>query len=140
MSESPRLTWEFLTLELKNPFRVAYGVSETRQAGWLRLAGDAGWGEGTIPPYYGISRAAIAGCWQAAAERRDPLPKEPAEIDGWIGPDGPAPARTALDLALHDRVERAFSTGHLTWPPSGSTFLWHRSVWPRPNNDFHHYF
>ncbi len=46
MSESPRLTWEFLTLELKNPFRVAYGVSETRQAGWLRLAGDAGWGEG----------------------------------------------------------------------------------------------
>ena len=55
----PRLTWEAITLQLRNPFRIAYGVSETRQAFWLRLANDEGWGEGTIPSYYGISDEAM---------------------------------------------------------------------------------
>src|SRR4051812_21246593 len=50
----PRLTWHTLTLHLRNPFRLSYGVSETRQAFWLRLDNDEGWGEGTIPPYYRV--------------------------------------------------------------------------------------
>ena len=48
------LCWQTLTLKLRNPFRLSYGVADTRQAFWLRLAGDSGWGEGTIPPYYRV--------------------------------------------------------------------------------------
>jgi len=102
--EFPRLTWEAITLQLRNPFRISYGVSETRQAFWLRLAHDAGWGEGTIPSYYGISDEAMTAVWQAAAHSSLPFPDDPADIPAWVGEDGPAPARAALDLALHDRI------------------------------------
>lgn len=103
---SPRLSWESITLQLRNPFRVSYGVSDTRQAFWLRLAADAGWGEGTIPPYYGVDQDAIFAFWTAVAQRTDPFPDDPDAITPWIGSDGPAPARSALDLALHDRIGR----------------------------------
>ena len=107
MSKSAaRLTWQSITLKLQNPFRISYGVSQTRQAFWLRLADDAGWGEGTIPSYYNISDAAMAAFWQATAQRTDPFPDDPADIAAWVGTDGPAPARCALDLALHDRIGR----------------------------------
>jgi L-alanine-DL-glutamate epimerase-like enolase superfamily enzyme len=101
-----RLTWESIILELRNPFRLAYGVSDSRQAFWLRLSGDAGWGEGTIPPYYHIDQADIIAFWAAAAQRRDAWPDDPAAIAAWVGEAGPAPARSALDLALHDRLGR----------------------------------
>jgi L-alanine-DL-glutamate epimerase-like enolase superfamily enzyme len=107
MSDShPRLTWEAITLQLRVPFHISYGVSETREAFWLRLAGDAGWGEGTIPPYYHVNQADTFALWEAAARRTDPFPDTPAEIPAWIGEQGPAPARCALDLALHDRIAR----------------------------------
>ena len=106
MTFTPRLTWEAITLQLRDPFRISYGVSETRQAFWLRLADDTGWGEGTIPSYYGISDEAITAVWQQAAQRQDPFPDKPADIPAWIGENGPAPARCALDLALHDRIGR----------------------------------
>jgi len=69
----PLLTWQSLILHLRTPFRVSYGASTTRQAFWLRLAGDSGWGEGTIPPYYGVDEAAMIDFWQATAARPDPL-------------------------------------------------------------------
>ncbi len=69
----PRMNWESITLKLRIPFHISYGVSETRQANWLRLADDEGWGEGTIPSYYGISDESIYACWQAAAERERSL-------------------------------------------------------------------
>jgi L-alanine-DL-glutamate epimerase-like enolase superfamily enzyme len=72
----------------------------------LKLAGNAGWGEATIPPYYHIDPSSMISFWQAAARREDPLPDDPAEIESWIGTQGPAPARCALDLALHDRIGR----------------------------------
>jgi L-alanine-DL-glutamate epimerase-like enolase superfamily enzyme len=106
MTNIPRLTWEAITLQLRDPFRISYGVSETRRAFWLRLANDEGWGEGTIPSYYGITDEAMTAVWQAAAMRTDPFPDDPADIPGWVGEDGPAPARCALDLALHDRIGR----------------------------------
>ncbi len=105
---TPSLTWESITLHLRNPFRVSYGVSETRQAFWLRLPNDAGWGEGTIPPYYRVDPSAMTACWESAARgfvNGRALPDTTDEIDNWI-PDGPAPARSALDLALHDRIAR----------------------------------
>lgn len=102
----PRLSWERLTLQLRNPFRIAHGTSQTRHAFWVRLAGDEGWGEGTIPPYYGIPDETMIAVWRAASERAEPFPDDPADIGDWVGRDGPAPARAALDLALHDRIGR----------------------------------
>jgi L-Ala-D/L-Glu epimerase len=101
-----RLSWQAITLKLQNPFRISYGVSATRQAFWLCLADDAGWGEAAIPPYYGISDEAMIAYWQTIAQRTDPFPDDPADITAWVGQDGPAPARCALDLALHDRIGR----------------------------------
>ena len=106
ISSPARLTWHPLTLHLRNPFRLSYGVSETRRAFWLRLADDEGWGEAAIPPYYGISDASMIAFWEHTAARTEPFPDDPAGIAAWIGADGPAPARGALDLALHDRIAR----------------------------------
>lgn len=94
-----------LTLKLRNPFRVSYGVSETRQAFILRLEGDEGLGEGTIPPYYRVDPSAMTTAWQRAAESSVPFPDDVSGIESWI-PEGPAPARSAIDLALHDRIAR----------------------------------
>lgn len=106
MNTPPLLTWEKLTLKLRNPFRLSYGTSETRQAFWIRLTDDAGWGEGTIPPYYGVDPAAMTDFWDSAALCDEPLPDDIAQIEGWVGLDGPAPARCALELALYDRIAR----------------------------------
>src|SRR5215212_3219533 len=105
MSNTPRLTWEPLTLKLRNPFHLSYGVSETRQAFWIRLADDEGWGEGTIPPYYHVDASAMTECWRRAASQDKPLPSHVDEVADWI-PAGPAPARSALELALYDRLAK----------------------------------
>lgn len=99
-------TWQKIDLQLRNPFRLSYGVSETRSAYWLRLKNDEGWGEGTIPPYYGIDEKDMVSFWEYAASRNENFPNEIDLIGDWIGADGPAPARCALDLALHDRMGR----------------------------------
>ncbi len=106
MTSSTGLLWEKIILKLRNPFRLSYGVSETRQAFWLRLPGDEGWGEGTIPPYYGVADETMEAVWREAAESGRELPDDPAEIEAWVGSQGPAPARCALDLALYDRIAR----------------------------------
>ena len=99
-------SWETIQLQLRIPFRLSYGASEQRQAHWIRMRGDEGWGEGTIPPYYNISRQSMLDYWQKQSERLDPLPERFDEIRDWLDPDGPAPARAAIDLALHDYISR----------------------------------
>jgi L-Ala-D/L-Glu epimerase len=106
MSHPSPLTWEKITLKLRNPFRLSYGVSETRQAFWIRLTDDCGWGEGTIPPYYGIDQNEMIACWERASRSDRPFPDDPQEVPDWVGQDGPAPARSALELALYDRIAR----------------------------------
>ena len=101
-----KLTWQRITLNLRNPFRISYGTSETREAYWIRLKDDVGWGEGTIPPYYGVDIKDMEAVWEKAANNPMPFPDDPAKISTWIG-EGPAPARCALDLALHDRIAQA---------------------------------
>ncbi len=98
------LNYELITLILRNPFRLSYGVSDTREAFWIRLKDDEGWGEGTIPPYYRVDSKELTRFWDDAAKNKQPLPEDPAEIPGWIGKGGPAPARCALELALYDRI------------------------------------
>jgi L-Ala-D/L-Glu epimerase len=98
-----RLTWEKLELKLRNPFRLSYGTTETREAYWLRLAGDEGWGEGTIPPYYRVDASAMLACWEQASRKAEPFPDDISQITPWL-PEGPAPARSALELALYDRI------------------------------------
>lgn len=102
----PNLTWQKITLHLRNPFRLSYGTTEESQAYWIRLSNDTGWGEGTIPPYYQVSTTDMEDVWQAASQSSVPFPDDPAEIQAWVGDQGPAPARCALDLALHDRIAR----------------------------------
>ncbi len=63
-----RLTWQRYILKFHNPFRVSYGFSETRKAHCVRLANDEGWGEGTIPPYYGVKDEDMIAYW---AKKRD---------------------------------------------------------------------
>ena len=103
---SARLTWQSITLKLHHPFHISYGVSETRQAFWVRLADDAGWGEGTIPSYYHVADEDMVAFWKGVSSRSDPFPDDAAEVGAWVGTEGPAPARCALDLALHDRIGR----------------------------------
>jgi L-alanine-DL-glutamate epimerase-like enolase superfamily enzyme len=106
MNNDKRLTWQKFTLQLRNPFRISYGVSDTREAYWIRLAEDAGWGEGTIPSYYGVKDADMYAYWERKAQSDRPFPDDPAEIPDWVGTDGPAPARCAVELALYDRIAR----------------------------------
>jgi L-alanine-DL-glutamate epimerase-like enolase superfamily enzyme len=47
----------------------------------------------------------MTGCWAKAAGQGKAFPEEPGDIPGWI-PEGPAPARSAIDLALWDRIAR----------------------------------
>jgi L-Ala-D/L-Glu epimerase len=108
---TPRLTWEKITLKLRNPFRLSYGTTEEREAYWLRLGEDAGWGEGTLPPYYHVDQSATEAYWKKSANRKEAFPESVAEIGNWVGEAGPAVARCALDLALHDRI------GKLTGQP-----------------------
>jgi L-alanine-DL-glutamate epimerase-like enolase superfamily enzyme len=106
MSPTALLSWENLVLKLRNPFRLSYGTSETRQVYWIRLAGDTGWGESAIPPYYGVETDAMIAVWAKAAQKEQPLPDDPDEVAAWVGSQGPAPARCALELALYDRIGR----------------------------------
>ena len=104
MISRERLTWEQIVLQFHHPFRLSTGVSNTRTAHWVRLENDEGWGEGTIPPYYNISDRSMGAFWEAMSTSATPFPDDPKDIPSWIGTDGPAPARAALDLALHDRI------------------------------------
>ena len=90
LGSTPKFTWEALTLKLRVPFRLSYGVTETRRSFWIRLAGDEGWGEAAIPPYYGISDESMIAFWEAAACRSEPLPEAPSEIAAWIGHGRPS--------------------------------------------------
>ncbi|HNT53744.1 MAG TPA: dipeptide epimerase [Anaerolineaceae bacterium] len=104
---APNLTWERIELKLRNPFRLSYGVTDTREAFWIRLADDAGWGEGTIAPYYKIDPQDMIATWEAAANKAEPFPNSVADIPEWVGKEGPVTARCAIDLALYDRIGKS---------------------------------
>ncbi|MFQ5568517.1 MAG: mandelate racemase/muconate lactonizing enzyme family protein [Rhodothermales bacterium] len=90
-----------LELTLNTPFRIAHGTSTTRTNVLLRF-GD-GVGEGALPPYYPWRFDEV----RAYLEAIDPdrlLGKDPLALEDALDrlPPGPAPAHSAIDLALHD--------------------------------------
>ena len=93
---------EILTLHLRTPFRIAHGVSTTRQSVIVHLP-DGALGEAALAPYYGVTPehvvAYLADPRVEAALGDDLLLRE--DILDRL-PPGPAPARAALDIALHD--------------------------------------
>lgn len=103
---SALLTWEKIVLNLRNPFRLSYGVSETREIYWMKLDGGEGWGESAIPPYYKVDAGAMTSYWERMVRTKRRPPENLAEVEAWIGSDGPAPARCAVDLAVCDRIGR----------------------------------
>ena len=105
MPTLPVLSWEKQTLKLRNPFRLSYGATEERQSFWLRLRDDEGWGEASIPPYYRVDSGEMIACWQRANDANKALPDTVDQIAAWV-PDGPAPARCAIELALFDRLAK----------------------------------
>ncbi len=119
MKSGTRLSFEAITLKLHHPFRLSTGVSTTRTAHWIRLEDDQGWGEGTIPPYYNISDEDMQALWDEKSHSKEPFPEAPELIPGWIGDQGPAPARAALALEatasiLADRGEAPQSKAGLS--------------------------
>jgi L-alanine-DL-glutamate epimerase-like enolase superfamily enzyme len=96
-----KISVEPITLHLKTPFRIAHGTSTARH-NVLVYAGE-GVGEGAIPPYYTHTQADVVAYLESldldALLGEDVLAPEHA-LDRL--PPGPAPARCALDIALHD--------------------------------------
>lgn len=96
-----KLRAEPITLDLSTPFRIAHGASTSRNNVLLHV--DDGVGVAAITPYYPAQVEDVV----AYANRRDvqdALDAHPAFLEDLLDslPDGPSPARAALDIALHD--------------------------------------
>ncbi|MGB9897439.1 dipeptide epimerase [Thermanaerothrix sp.] len=100
------LHWQRLTLVLRHPFRLSYGVSETRHTYWLRLEDDLGWGEATLPPYYGVDLNTFEAFWEQRARGGLYLPRSLEEVPAWVGDEGSAAARCALEMVALDYLAR----------------------------------
>lgn len=100
-----QLSAEPITLHLKTPFRIAHGTSTARHNVLVHLGDSVG--EGALAPYYDHSQA------EAVAYLQN------LDLDALLGddslaleevldrlPPGPAPARAAIDIALHDHWAR----------------------------------
>ncbi|KPL82470.1 hypothetical protein SE15_09985 [Thermanaerothrix daxensis] len=106
MSSNLSLQWECLTLVLRHPFRLSYGVSETRRTYWVRLGDDVGWGEATLPPYYGVPLTDFEAYWEMRRQRGLRWPESLEDLPAWVGVEGPAAARCALEMAACDYLAR----------------------------------
>lgn len=92
---------EPITLELKTPFRIAHGTSTTRQSVLVHLG--EGVGEGALIPHFGHSQSEME-AYLARLDAKTLLGDEPLSLEAALDrlPPGPAPARAAVDMALHD--------------------------------------
>lgn len=89
-----KLRAEKYSIRLPRPFRIAHGVSNTRDTLLVHIHdGDlTGHGEGALPPYY-PSTAEAGLAWLENIDLATPLPPAPPEA---------AAARVALEIALCD--------------------------------------
>jgi L-alanine-DL-glutamate epimerase-like enolase superfamily enzyme len=101
-----QIGWQPLTLELIHPFRIAHGVSNTRENVLVRVG--AGVGEAAAVPYHGETRDGIV----RYLESVDLTPfRDPSELVSIMKglPSGSAAARAAIDIALHDAWGQALN-------------------------------
>lgn len=93
--------FETVALHLKTPFRIAHGESRVRRNIFVRL-GD-GIGEGALPPYYEHTEESVS-AYLATVDPVALIGEDPFSLESALDriPAGPAPARAALDIALHD--------------------------------------
>jgi L-alanine-DL-glutamate epimerase-like enolase superfamily enzyme len=101
-----RFVWEKIALALKNPIRIGYGEISVCHVYWIRLAEDSGWGEAAIPSCGGNFDKEMLTFWANAARSDVHFPVSIHQVHGWIGENGSASARCALELALLDRIGR----------------------------------
>ena len=102
----PLFAWEKINLILNTPRQRASGAVETFQTFWMKLDDDAGWGEAAIPAYYKSDTSAMTGYWDRLLRTKRRPPEDLQDVESWVGSDGPAPARAAMDLACCDRIAR----------------------------------
>jgi L-Ala-D/L-Glu epimerase len=97
---------ESLDLRLETPFRVAHGSSSVRHNVIVRI-GD-GYGEAAIVPYYPFSRDDVMSYLRTLPEAALPPTSGVFHLQDALDalPEGPAPARAAADMALHDHWAR----------------------------------
>ena len=116
-----------LTLDLHSPFRIAHGASTQRRNALVRI--EEGVGEAALPSYYPHEVSDIR-TYAASLDLPDlseGLPAVRTIIDSL--PEGPAPGRAAVDMALHDLLGkrlgqplyRLFGLDPLQAPPSSIT-------------------
>lgn len=98
------ISWQPLTLQLRQPFRIAHGVSDARHNILVRVGG--GIGEAAAVPYLGETPDGIIDYLRGVdlGSVRDPL-----HVEDLIArlPPGSAAARAALDIAFHDAWGKA---------------------------------
>ncbi len=94
-------TVEPITLKLKTPFRIAHGTSLARDSVLVHLGDSVG--EGPIMPYSGYTQAEVVAYLQNL-DLEVLLGNDPLALEDILNrlPSGPAPARNAIDIALHD--------------------------------------
>jgi len=93
---------ESLTLNLITPFRIAHGPASARHNVFVQL--EEGLGEGGLIPHYGHNLEETL-AYLHSVEADTLLTNDPLVLADALDtiPPGPAPARAALDIALHDR-------------------------------------
>lgn len=100
-----QLQAEKVILRLQNPFTLSYGTTTTRENVAVRLRDGAytGVGEAAVVPYYGQTPEHILAYFSDPA-LIEALGGDPFCLEDLLDrlPPGPAPARAAVDMALHD--------------------------------------
>lgn len=103
-----------LPLVLRHAFRIAHGSSTKRVNALVQLekvnsGGIEGLGEAALPPYYPWAVADVEEYVASLSlDNLDTSNREYESIRSWLSklPDGPAPARAAVDMAVHDAWSR----------------------------------
>lgn len=92
-----------LPLPLRHAFRIAHGTSTQRTNALLEVG--EGVGEAALPPYYPTTLDDVEGYIKALEPALEDIQVQayPAVASFLKGlPEGPTPARAAVDMALHD--------------------------------------
>lgn len=101
-----QITIRNAALQLENPFKLSYGTTTVRENILVTITHEelTGAGEAAVVPYYASTPEAIARYLTDPA-LGDAIGDDPLQLDDALDrlpPAGPAAARAAVDIALHD--------------------------------------